>query len=56
MRTDKFARHYHAAICLATTLIWLRTSLINTAEVVTTQAEESFPDAAVTGRTESYRS
>lgn len=30
MRTDKLARNYRAAISLATTLIWLRTSLINT--------------------------
>jgi len=31
MRTDKLARNYRAAIALATTLIWLRSSLINTA-------------------------
>ena len=31
MRTDKLARNYRAAIALAATLIWLRTSLINTA-------------------------
>ena len=30
-RTDKLARNYRAAIALAATLIWLRTSLINTA-------------------------
>jgi len=31
MRTDKLARNYRAAIALATTLIWLRSGLINTA-------------------------
>jgi transposase len=31
MRTDKLARNYRAAIALATTLIWLRSTLINTA-------------------------
>ena len=31
MRTDKLARNYRAAIALATTLIWLRSPLINTA-------------------------
>jgi transposase len=31
MRSDKLARNYRAAIALAATLIWLRTSLINTA-------------------------
>lgn len=31
MRTDKLARNYRAAIALAATLTWLRTSLINTA-------------------------
>ena len=30
MRTDKTARSYHAAIALATTLIWIKTDLINT--------------------------
>lgn len=30
MRTDKLARNYSAAITLAATLMWLRTSLINT--------------------------
>jgi len=30
MRTDKLARNYRAAITLAATLIWLRTTLINT--------------------------
>ena len=31
MRSDKFARNYRAAICLAATLIWIKTDLINTA-------------------------
>ena len=30
MRSDKTARNYHTAICLAATLIWLRNDLINT--------------------------
>ncbi|MDR2975587.1 MAG: transposase [Propionibacteriaceae bacterium] len=30
MRTDKLASHYHAAICLVSTLIWIKTDLINT--------------------------
>ena len=30
MRTDKLVRNYRAVIALAATLIWLRTSLINT--------------------------
>jgi len=30
MRTDKTARNYHAALCLAATLTWLNTGLINT--------------------------
>ena len=30
MRTDKLARNYRAAIALAATLIWLRSTLINT--------------------------
>ncbi|WP_262927915.1 IS5 family transposase [Microbacterium sp. NIBRBAC000506063] len=31
MRSDKLARNYRAAICLAATLIWIKTDLINTA-------------------------
>lgn len=31
MRSDKLARNYRAAICLAATLIWTKTDLINTA-------------------------
>ena len=31
MRTDKTARSYRAAIALATTLLWIKTDLINTA-------------------------
>jgi transposase len=30
MRSDKTARGYHAAICLAATLIWIRSDLSNT--------------------------
>lgn len=30
MRTDKTARTYDAAICLAATLIWIKTDLVNT--------------------------
>lgn len=30
MRSDKTARNYHAALCLAATLTWLNTGLINT--------------------------
>jgi hypothetical protein len=30
MRSDKTARNYHAALCLAATLHWLNTGLINT--------------------------
>ena len=31
MRSDKTARNYRAAICLAATPIWIKTDLINTA-------------------------
>ena len=31
MRSDKYARYYHAGICLAATLDWLRTRFSNTA-------------------------
>nr|WP_200934392.1 IS5 family transposase [Microbacterium sp. Leaf347] len=31
MRSDKLARNYRAAICLSSTLIWIKTDLINTA-------------------------
>ena len=31
MRSDKTARNHHSGQCLAATLIWLRTTLINTA-------------------------
>lgn len=34
MRSDKLARNYRAGICLAATLIWIKTDLINTAYVV----------------------
>lgn len=30
MRSDKLARNYRAAICLSSTLIWIKTDLINT--------------------------
>jgi transposase len=30
MRSDKTARSYHAAICLAATLVWIRSDLVNT--------------------------
>jgi transposase len=30
MRSDKLARSYRAAICLAAVLIWIKTDLINT--------------------------
>lgn len=30
MRSDKYARNYHAGICLAATLDWLRTGFSNT--------------------------
>ena len=30
LRSDKYARNYHAAICLAATLDWLRTAFSNT--------------------------
>ena len=29
MRSDKTARNYHAALCLAATLHWLNTGFIN---------------------------
>jgi hypothetical protein len=32
MRSDKTARNYHAALCLAATLHWLNTSFSNTAQ------------------------
>ncbi len=32
VRSGKTARNYHAALCLATTLHWLSTSLSNTAQ------------------------
>ena len=31
MRSDKYARNYHAGICLAATLDWLRTGFSNKA-------------------------
>ncbi|WP_218017218.1 transposase [Rhodococcus marinonascens] len=31
MRSDKLARNYRAAICLAAILIWIKTDSINTA-------------------------
>lgn len=30
MRSDKLARNYRASLCLAATLIWIKTDLINT--------------------------
>lgn len=32
MRSDKLARNHRAAICLAATLIWIRTDLAQTSE------------------------
>lgn len=31
MRTDKRARNYRVAICLSSTLIWIKTDSVNTA-------------------------